>query len=292
MERRYGSNRTWTDGVLARVDLEDGVGNTVGVVTLDASDLPMVAAYGRWCKGSRSYAVSEGTILTGALITLERLILGVPKGTKTRHTNNDASDYRRSNITALFDKRPVPKTKWGEANLYTVEGDEVVLGLRNKSNEIIGKTRIDADVLEKVLAYGRWYLTSNAKSRTQYVMSDGKAETGRIKLHRYIMMAQGKLQVDHINGDGLDNRKCNLRFVNSTENQQNRPRANKNNGSSGVKNVYFHKASGSWVVLIVVEGKRWSGGYFATQEAAEAKATEMRIELHTHSPENRDLAEA
>ena len=289
MERRYGPNRTSLHGDYAVVELEDAFGNTAGAVTIDAPDILLVASYGRWHIGSGSYAVSEGGILTGPQTTLERLLLHVPKATKTRHVNGDKTDYRRANLNVLFDKRVTPKRQNGTPNTHTVDGLVASIRLSNRFNELVATTLIDIEDLERVLDYGRWWKSSKPNSLTLYASSDGRKETGRVKMHRFIMQAQGKLQIDHINGNGLDNRRSNLRFVTDTENQQNRPKANKNNSSSGIKNVYFHKASGRWVVLIIVEGKRWSGGYFATQVEAETKAAEMREELHTHSPENRDI---
>ena len=42
-----------------------------------------------------------------------------------------------------------------------------------------------------------------------------------IQMHRFILNPSRKMQVDHINGNGLDNRRENLRIVTPSENQLN-----------------------------------------------------------------------
>lgn len=69
-------------------------------------------------------------------------------------------------------------------------------------------------------------------------------------LHRLILCAPIGLYVDHINGDKLDNRKCNLRLCTATENARNRPGIS---GTSKYKGVRWnHK---SWHAQIYI-GKR------------------------------------
>lgn len=60
-------------------------------------------------------------------------------------------------------------------------------------------------------------------------------------------------QIDHINGNKLDNCISNLRVVTNQENSRNRKR-NRNN-TTGVTGVYFNKQNGKWVATIFVDGK-------------------------------------
>ena len=87
------------------------------------------------------------------------------------------------------------------------------------------------------------------------------------------------MQVDHINGNGLDNRRCNLRLVTHSQNQMNR-RGAQANGTSGVRGVSFNKAAGKWVAYIQAEGKHIYLGKFADKGSAVAARVEAAAKLH------------
>lgn len=91
-------------------------------------------------------------------------------------------------------------------------------------------------------------------------------------MHRLIMgFPKGKC-VDHINHNGLDNRKKNLRICTNKENKFNRLKSN--NNTSGYKGVLFHKGekrNKHWVAVLGINKQKKYGGYFDTaKEAAEA----------------------
>ena len=71
----------------------------------------------------------------------------------------------------------------------------------------------------------------------------------RIKMHRLIMNTPEHLVVDHINGNGLDNRKINLRNVTKSENDRNRVRLNSNN-TSGFRHIHRHRSGKYWIIQI------------------------------------------
>lgn len=76
--------------------------------------------------------------------------------------------------------------------------------------------------------------------------------------------------VDHINGDGFDNRLANLRNVSQFENCRNSAIFNTN--TSGFRGVSWDKTHGRWVAYIVDDGKRHHIGRFETLlDAAEAR---------------------
>lgn len=96
-----------------------------------------------------------------------------------------------------------------------------------------------------------------------------------IYMHRYIMKTEGKLQVDHINGNPLDNRKSNLRIV--TQKQNTRNSKMKNTNTSGYKGVYWYKRSKKWCTHIHVDGKTINLGYFDDKNDAAKVYNEAAI---------------
>lgn len=74
-----------------------------------------------------------------------------------------------------------------------------------------------------------------------------------IYMHRLIMDAKEGQIIDHINRNGLDNRKENLRFCDYSLNAMNSKSPSDN--TSGVKGVYWNKQRNKWQAQIVVNGK-------------------------------------
>lgn len=106
---------------------------------------------------------------------------------------------------------------------------------------------------------------------TKIRMPDGKWR--QMHMHRLILGVQGNEQVDHINGNGLDNRRMNLRIATPRQNTGNRRPCG--GGVSRFKGVYLDRRSGRWQAAI---GQRHKGiktqkhlGSFGSEiEAAQA----------------------
>ena len=97
-----------------------------------------------------------------------------------------------------------------------------------------------------------------------------------ILLSRQIMGFPLCLQVDHINGDKLDNRRCNLRMVTNRQNQMNRkPRRCSRTGLKGV--TY---ASGKYLARIVADNVRIRIGLYATAEEAAIAYDKKALECY------------
>lgn len=92
-----------------------------------------------------------------------------------------------------------------------------------------------------------------------------------IFLHRFLMDAPRGIQVDHINGDPLDNRKCNLRLCTNQENSRNRGK-NKNNtlGYKGVNRIKSGKEYRYQAGIGIGGGKLYIGLYKNIEDAARA----------------------
>ena len=84
-------------------------------------------------------------------------------------------------------------------------------------------------------------------------------------MHREILNTPEGLDTDHINGDGLDNRRENIRVSTKSQNQANRRNLQSNN-TSGFKGVDFHR--GKWRAQIKVDGRKIDLGSFDTPDEA------------------------
>ena len=113
------------------------------------------------------------------------------------------------------------------------------------------------------------------KSRNSFyarvIQTDSKTGKTRIKyMHQTVLEAPEGMVVDHINHDGMDNRRANLRAATYSQNVCNRK---KQSGvySSEFKGVTWYKEKRKWVARIGFRNNRKFLGYF-TDEIEAAKA--------------------
>lgn len=92
-------------------------------------------------------------------------------------------------------------------------------------------------------------------------------------MHRFIMNTPKHLDTDHINGDGIDNRRINLRTCTTIENCRNQRK--RKNSSSKYKGVHFCKIMNKWKFSIKKDNKTSFYGYSETEEEA-AKAYDKK----------------
>lgn len=105
-----------------------------------------------------------------------------------------------------------------------------------------------------------------------------KNKKGRkIQMHRLLMNISNEISIDHINGNGLDNRRYNLRICTHKENLSNqKPQIGK---SSKYKGVYWHKGIKRWFSRIKVNGITVFLGSFIDEKAA-ARAYNRAAKLY------------
>ncbi|KPL25465.1 MAG: hypothetical protein AMJ75_01080 [Phycisphaerae bacterium SM1_79] len=93
-------------------------------------------------------------------------------------------------------------------------------------------------------------------------------------MHRQILKVPDHMFVDHINHNGLDNRKANLRPATRTQNNRNRRKVHKANFHSKYKGLTWYKREKRWAVRIMADGNSKFIGYFQNEiEAAKAYDT-------------------
>lgn len=141
-------------------------------------------------------------------------------------------------------------------------------------------TIVDDDDYERLSAH-KWHLDrrcgreNTLYAKRQMTIASKSNKTLRSwqraqLMHRVIMNAGPGQFVDHINGNGLDNRKCNLRLCTNAENLHNQgPRRNKQ--SSRYKGVCRRRRSGRYEVNIRCGDRSyWVGSFTDEVEAARA----------------------
>lgn len=110
---------------------------------------------------------------------------------------------------------------------------------------------------------------------------------GRVDYTRYIahrvawLLHYGEWpngHIDHINGDMIDNRICNLRDVTISQNMWNSKIGS--NNTSGYKGVCWSKKEGKWVAHIQRFGKMKRLGCFTDKDAAYAAYCKASEEMH------------
>jgi hypothetical protein len=127
----------------------------------------------------------------------------------------------------------------------------------------------------------KWHAATHG-SRGQWSAGAGHRT---IRMHRLIMSAPVGMQVDHINGDPLDNRRCNLRLCTRRQNQGNRRSVS---NCLGVKGVTLLR--GAFVAAIRVHGKlKYLGAYKTKEDAARAYDRAAVQEFGTFAATNQDL---
>ena len=122
------------------------------------------------------------------------------------------------------------------------------------------QTIVDDEDFDNLSKY-KWRCNSNG-----YVV---RGSAARFRLHRVIMDAPVGMEVDHINGDTLDNRRENLRLCIHAENGRNR-QLNMNN-KSGYKGVSWNERDKKWRAMIKINLHHiYLGQFTDSMEAARA----------------------
>ncbi|MEO1538492.1 MAG: AP2 domain-containing protein [Pseudomonadota bacterium] len=123
-----------------------------------------------------------------------------------------------------------------------------------------------------------WQLLLDGRNRYAITAASRINGTRAISMHRLIMDPPDGLCVDHIDGDGLNNVRSNLRLADKFENARNAKKRLDN--KSGYKGVSFHKRLGKWRAYIATRGTQVHLGYFDTPELAHQSYCEASQEMH------------
>ena len=150
-------------------------------------------------------------------------------------------------------------------NNIFIKNDDGSYTMRVQYKNIWYNVYIDGDDFEKV---SKRHWRSSHKKRKVYIVSGSKTKNNTVYLHNYIMNYTyiSGYEVDHIDGNSLNNRKCNLRLVTRQENIIN-TRVRIDN-QIGIRGISFSKREKRYVVDFCYNKKRYYSPHWKTIEEA------------------------
>lgn len=124
-----------------------------------------------------------------------------------------------------------------------------------------------------------------ASQWTWRLSHDGYARRGKringkqtiYTLHRELMGNPDGMDVDHINGNRLDNRRCNLRVCTRAQNVRNK---RKLNGTNPYKGISWEKQRNKWRARVKAFGVTYDLGFFDDPKAAALAYDEAARKYH------------
>ena len=129
-------------------------------------------------------------------------------------------------------------------------------------------TIVDPEDYNRLAKY-KWHL---ARSPTGFYAArwqrfPGKNTRKRIWMHRQVICVPKNMVCDHINRNGLDNLRVNLRAATTSQNLCNRPKR-KSKTRSKYKGLEWDKNQNKWKARIQHEGRKFYLGSFSSERAA------------------------
>lgn len=126
---------------------------------------------------------------------------------------------------------------------------------------------VDDEDFERINQY-KWFCSNYGYAVRSVWIKEGKT-SNIIWMHRFILNASNKFEVDHINGNRLDNQKHNLRLATNYQNAQNVKKHKDNtSGFKGISYCKHWKLKRPWKARICVNKKLKALGYFSSKEKA------------------------
>lgn len=153
-----------------------------------------------------------------------------------------------------------------EKNEIEERDDYIEIILKGKDGTEKGRAIIDKEDYEKVKDFS-WYARPNNNTIYAYAKIKGTNGSNAL-LHRIIMEEDDpKVFIDHINGDGLNNRKINLRRATNQQNSFNCQARMKKNPDK-IIGVRFDTSRNKWLAQLQHNMKQVYIGRFLTEEEA------------------------
>lgn len=134
---------------------------------------------------------------------------------------------------------------------------------------------IDVSKFEDIGQY-KWSAWQSKRTKLVYAVRNTPRTNGKhntIKMHRQILNINERVLVDHIDGNGLNNRRYNLRVATNAQNQWNMCSTR---GTSRYKGVCWHIHDKKWAVALTYLGERIWIGEFASEIVGDVDIGEIK----------------
>lgn len=170
-----------------------------------------------------------------------------------------------------YNGKILERTKF-DPNRVIILGKTAKLELYNIKHEIVGHALIDTEDLDRVGKF-KWSFRKDGYVWSSYL---------KMYLHHFILEIKpikGKLVVDHVNRDKLDNRRENLRTCTHLQNCYNQDISGRN--SSGYKGVTWDKDENMWRSQIWYDKRKFVDlGFYEDIKDAAMAYNEGAIKYH------------
>ena len=150
---------------------------------------------------------------------------------------------------------------------------EAAVPITNRKGQTVAHAIVDEEDLPLVSPY-RWWVDSDGYAAAT---SDGR----KIFMHRLLLNPPNGLETDHFDGDGLNNRRANLRIVTPAQNAQNR--SSDRDSTSRYRGVSWIPHFQRWRAQVTVNGRVVLQRTFTDEEAAGIAAAGARQRFMTHA---------
>lgn len=144
---------------------------------------------------------------------------------------------------------------------------DLQLPIYRRSEGVVAFSLVDRNDFGRLNKH-KWYICYRGFQTYARRVEYRRGRQVNIFLHREVLNAKpDDPLIDHKNGNGLDNRKENLRFTNKSVNRINTTRV-RMDSQTGVKGVTFDPRCGSYLVYMRRNGKKENFGSFSSLEEA------------------------
>lgn len=136
------------------------------------------------------------------------------------------------------------------------------------------------DEFHDLISKHHWNIYTTQRHSTYYAHTRIKTDRGHttLRFHRLILgVTCPKTQIDHKNGNGLDNTLVNLRVCDASQNGGNQKRSKLN--TSGFKGVHQNKINGKWIARLGHKNKKIVLGTFRSINDAAAAYNDAALKF-------------